>query len=604
MSKLKKGGRPPFFAIAVTAVLLVALAGLLLISNQDMGIAPSRAAIQLTPVFTGEYRIGDGPWQTYTPGNHISATQGTVYLRGSLHMQIKDEVLFVPQAPLLLYLDHLRCDVYFDGEKVYTSECEQPVLGAYGCAAIWGSMEGPATEDTQLQIVLENPHRLGNENAVDEFIRQLYCGDTVTLRDQLSRQEGTYRIISLVVVIIACALAGVSAFATVMRIPWRDVLWLFSLIALCAGGWIYLGAQNRTLWLSERILSTTGSELCKMLYGLFLSVLCARLFKGTARRLGQLAVGLLGVVVSVLILLPGIFDLRIYDMKPWWMLAQGSAALFLIGLCLYSAREEKGIKRFTLAPFCVLGVVAILDMLAAIFGWWPLGCVSQYSFFALFLIAVVCALGVVPNNIHSTMRAKELEKELTESRVATMISQIQPHFVSNTLGTIEQLCLSDPQTAARIVHNFSVYLRGNFRELDNPTPIRLREELNHLKCYTDIEKVRFPDMTIVYELEADDFLLPALTIQPLVENAIKHGLMGLDSGGTVRIRTYETPSHYVIEVTDDGVGFDTHAALEDREHVGIRNIQGRLEAMCDGRLTIESQPGKGTRATVKIPKEV
>ncbi|MGM9601756.1 MAG: sensor histidine kinase [Faecousia sp.] len=197
----------------------------------------------------------------------------------------------------------------------------------------------------------------------------------------------------------------------------------------------------------------------------------------------------------------------------------------------------------------------------------------------------------------------ESKQQLTESRIATMISQIQPHFIYNTLGTIEQLCREEPEKASEVVHSFSLYLRGNFTELDNPAPIRLSKEMEHVRHYTDIEKVRFPDMTIQFDLRSSDFLLPALSVQPLVENAIKHGLMGLESGGTVTVSTYETSTDYCVSVVDDGVGFDPAVLQNTDKHIGIRNIRGRLEATCGGTLTVDSTPGKGTTALIQIPKE-
>ena len=110
-------------------------------------------------------------------------------------------------------------------------------------------------------------------------------------------------------------------------------------------------------------------------------------------------------------------------------------------------------------------------------------------------------------------------------------------------------------------------------------------------------------MNIIYHIEATDFVLPALTVQPLVENAIKHGLMRLESGGTVVIRSYETTEHFCVEVKDDGVGFDTSSQIDRKKHVGLRNIQGRLKAMVNGELIIESQIGIGTSAIIMIPKE-
>jgi sensor histidine kinase YesM len=147
-------------------------------------------------------------------------------------------------------------------------------------------------------------------------------------------------------------------------------------------------------------------------------------------------------------------------------------------------------------------------------------------------------------------------------------------------------------------------LRGNFGELDNPKPILMSQEMEHVHHYISIENVRFPDMTFSFEMNSDDFHIPALTIQPIVENAIKHGLMKLQKGGTIRVVSYENETHYCVTVEDDGVGFDTDVLLDERKHVGIRNIRGRLKAMVNGTLEIESKAGVGTKVLLRIPKEV
>lgn len=197
----------------------------------------------------------------------------------------------------------------------------------------------------------------------------------------------------------------------------------------------------------------------------------------------------------------------------------------------------------------------------------------------------------------------EKERQLTEKRIATMISQIQPHFIYNTLGTIGQFCLDDPKKAADLVQIFTMYLRGNFVELGNNEPVRLSREMEHVRYYADIELIRFPDMQVIYDLKTEDFLIPALTVQPLVENAIKHGLMGLETGGIVTISTYETERNYCVCVKDNGVGFDDSVFGDGKKHIGIENIRGRLEAMVGGTLAIDSIPGKGTTALILIPKE-
>ena len=110
-------------------------------------------------------------------------------------------------------------------------------------------------------------------------------------------------------------------------------------------------------------------------------------------------------------------------------------------------------------------------------------------------------------------------------------------------------------------------------------------------------------MTFSFEMNSDDFYIPALTVQPIVENAIKHGLMKLQKGGTIRVHSYETETDYCVSVVDDGVGFDTGLLLDERAHVGLRNIRERLKAMVNGTIEIESTIGVGTKVLLKIPKE-
>lgn len=205
--------------------------------------------------------------------------------------------------------------------------------------------------------------------------------------------------------------------------------------------------------------------------------------------------------------------------------------------------------------------------------------------------------------VEKSRELAQKERQITESRISTMISQIQPHFIYNTLGTIHQLCLEQPEKAAQLTRSFSQYLRGNFSELNNSVPIRLTQEINHVKCYMSIEQVRFPDIQIEYDLKAEYFNLPALSVQPLVENAVKHGLMGLESGGKITVSSYETNKHYCVCVKDNGVGFDKSTVYDTKKHIGIQNIHERLGAMCGGNLTVDSVLGKGTTAVITIPKE-
>lgn len=199
----------------------------------------------------------------------------------------------------------------------------------------------------------------------------------------------------------------------------------------------------------------------------------------------------------------------------------------------------------------------------------------------------------------------EQERKVNDMQIKIVMSQIQPHFLYNSLNSIYYLCSKDPKLAQRAISDFSDYLRGNLNALKGTNePVPFEEELKHIEVYLSLEKLRFDDeLEIVYDIETKDFFVPPLSIQPLIENAVKHGVGKAINGGTVKFETHKIEGGYIIRVTDDGVGFDTNETKNDeRAHIGIENVKKRLAMLMDARLTIESKPGKGTVATVFIPE--
>ena len=206
----------------------------------------------------------------------------------------------------------------------------------------------------------------------------------------------------------------------------------------------------------------------------------------------------------------------------------------------------------------------------------------------------------------ASIRYQQMQKELYEAKVSVMVSQIQPHFMYNALSSIAMMCTIDPKTARDATVTFAKYLRGNMDSIRQTKPVPFTQELEHLKKYLYIEKLRFGDMlNIEYDIQTTDFVLPQLSIQPLVENAVKHGVGMKKEGGTVTISTRETEDAFEVIISDDGVGFDTSAEKKDdgRSHVGMENTRKRIREMCGGEVKIESKVGEGTVATVVLPKE-
>ena len=224
----------------------------------------------------------------------------------------------------------------------------------------------------------------------------------------------------------------------------------------------------------------------------------------------------------------------------------------------------------------------------------------------LLCFIVLLPMGLYFFNTHDELENNVLrhEKEETQLRISAMISQMQPHFLYNSLAVIAALCEEDPKLASEATNAFSNYLRENMDFADRSSPISFSEELNHIKTYVWLEKLRFPNkLNVEYDINYTAFPVPALSVQPMVENAIKHGICKSKTGGTVRIGSSETDLFYIVTVHDDGTGFDVRKTIDDgRQHLGIKNSRYRIREMTGGSLDIASAPGKGTTVTIMIPK--
>lgn len=232
--------------------------------------------------------------------------------------------------------------------------------------------------------------------------------------------------------------------------------------------------------------------------------------------------------------------------------------------------------------------------------------VHSTIFQAMYLIALMVMLYNVFRfifiSIHAAQRSAELERELLQSRISIMLSQIKPHFMFNTLNAISALCMSDPLKADEVIVKFSDYLRGNINSLETPVPIPFEKELHHVKNYADIEQVRFgKKLNVVYDIQFTDFTMPTLTLQPIVENAIRHGIGKKADSGTVWIRCSKEQNMAVIRVEDDGVGFDMSTNYKREDSIGMKNVKTRLEGMMHATIHVVSEVGKGTKTTIKIP---
>jgi two-component system, LytTR family, sensor kinase len=230
-----------------------------------------------------------------------------------------------------------------------------------------------------------------------------------------------------------------------------------------------------------------------------------------------------------------------------------------------------------------------------------------------FLVYVATVLTVstpikIWNNARIEHRLQEQEKLLLAARVEALKSQINPHFLFNTLTSVSSLIRSQPDQARAVIHKLSGLLRKLMQTQEQF--VTLREELAAIDEYLDIEVIRFgPRLTVKKAVDADtlDVIVPSLLLQPLVENCIKHGFARKVGPGTITLRSWRERGLAIIEVQDDGLGIsEERLQIALTSGIGLSNVHERLRVLygAAGRLALTGSPGKGACARVEIPLDV
>ena len=285
----------------------------------------------------------------------------------------------------------------------------------------------------------------------------------------------------------------------------------------------------------------------------------------------------------------------VYTRSKLMILSQGYQFIML-GISFVATIVNKSLnvrEKIAFSLYCVLPLVAIIIQ----------NLMPGYAIaYASLLIAIEILFLFL--NVEKNIKMREDEKRLKDANVKLMVSQIQPHFVYNTLSSISTLIPIDPDKAQKALAEFTDYLRMNFSTLTETHLVSFEDELKHIKTYVNLEKMRFNDrLNVIYDIKTTNFNLPPLSIQPLVENAIKHGILKKVEGGTVTLKTYEDEQASIVEIIDDGVGFNMEDVdFKGNKHIGLNNVKHRITTMSRGEIRFESEPNKGTKVMVLFYK--
>lgn len=243
----------------------------------------------------------------------------------------------------------------------------------------------------------------------------------------------------------------------------------------------------------------------------------------------------------------------------------------------------------------------LLELVNACTNWWRSGIVFKAVFALAFVFWLIWAVWIVARNYQNSMRAEKLQQELKNSRIVLATSQIRTHFVFNVLNAVSGICEYNPKKADETLVTFSRYLRKNINAMEEEQLEPFAKSMKHLEDYICLEQIRYGDrIRFETQLDTENFMMPPLVLQPIAENAIVHGLLEKKEGGTIRLHTWTENGSNIIQISDDGVGFDTEQPAGE-DSVGLKNVRFRLRYMVNGTMEIKSRPQEGTTVTITIP---
>ena len=583
-------------------ILILFVIFLLLFDSESKSMQSANAIIP-DLAFEGEYKVGDGEWMPYQKGEHISATSGDVYLKGELKMFYEGEELgnLPPETPIAFYGNHLAVEI-IEGdittklgpeiEQIYPSSCEKN----------WIVYTYLGESPEKLEIHVHNTHKYGNENAIDEMMNNLEIYESATFEENKIKESAFQIGAALFVILCAFAVGGVYLFAKITNVNQSSHFMRMACLMLLAGLCMIFSDKNIALLVHKYTFNTMALGVCRMLYILcVVEVFYSYMHEDAQRKINKL-IGVMKINIIITMLVTVFTDMLFYDVLFYWGIGQALICVVMLGVILKDFINKRAVEHWSIAVEGLVCFTFIVDFVAVYSGVWDNAYVSGIVFFVLFFVGCMVLMYTIPKNINAAERARKLEQELNDSRIAIMMSQIRTHFIFNVMNAISALCSIDPKKADEALIQFSRYLRRNTSIMEEDEPIPFSKEMQHLEDYVSLEKLRFGDrVSFEKEIEIMDFVLPPLTVQPLVENAIKHGFIELGESGKVILKTKETEDEIQISIIDNGVGFEPEA-LEKEASVGVRNVRYRLERMVNGRLEIKSVVGEGTQVIIHLPK--
>lgn len=554
--------------------------------------------------FSGTYQLGEAaPPRLLTDSTYIDACENeSVMFSGNFNRTLKKD------TQLLFFAEYLEVHIFLEDKEIYTwgtEEAYPSFMGSGGAA--WGHCVLPAavSPDDEIIISLESIYTNNYNSAYHDFLDSLQTGDSGALARTVLTKNWPYLLTGLLLFLVGLTLQLSLLSLARQGVTIHSSVYYCALFILTASFWLVINPVYSTLIFGNAPLIMLLETISMWLFSAFLFGYFGSFMQTGAKRGNDvlLFVFVSALVVFLILQLLGLTDAyAVRDLHNILLGVSAAASLFIFR---YEIHHAKNTELRTLAlPGLLYAVFGLIEMLNYEFEWLQRGAALTVGFVLFTMVQFVLAVRKIRDGLLMEVKVAELERALVESRTAVMLSQIQPHFLYNALTGIKTLCGSSPEQAEDAMEHFSYFLRSNLDSLSDTRLIPFDKEISHVKKYFYLEKMRFKDrVNLVWALEFRDFMLPPLTLQPLVENAVRYGITKKENGGTVTIRSKEQDGQVLILITDDGMGFDADALQEDgRSHTGIENVRSRLKLQCGGSLTIRSEKNVGTEVQITLPE--
>lgn len=550
--------------------------------------------------------------------NHIDASSmSQIILKGHFDKDIEKN------EQILMYIYQMKVTIKQNGQVVYTYGEEGTYPDVVKTIGIdWGcfTSKGIYTTD-DIEIILKGAYPNRNKESFNIFLDGMYAGDRSSLISQMVKKHTWNILFGILTLVLGITFLLIIIVFKLMNTYLGNGYFSGGMLLICGSICTLIDYDFITLIFNNAFIVNVVDYLTQILVAEFLMIYIRTFLRNEkSYKIVTVCIYIWTMVMIVYFIIQGLGIRDVIELSTILLpIAVILILCTLVCLVMETTKNDSMQVKMILISGIILAASAFIEVINFYITHIYWICVFQIGLVIFTVIQFFIIINHVKKNMIKSKRADKMEQELIQNRISIMISQIQPHFLYNSLTAISRLCDKDPKKAKAATIEFSTYLRGNLESLKQKKPILFEKELRHVETYLSLEKMRFEDeLNIVYDIQTKEFMIPSLTIQPIVENAVKHGVGKKEDGGTVTLATKETETEYLIIVSDDGIGFNVDELKNEmyldsifssdelnsnlKTHVGIENVRSRLMSLCNGTLEISSEKGIGTIVTIKIPK--